>query len=123
MANELGALRAAETKAHEALSELDKRCYRQSFDSQHKHDELELLGAKRPKLTGELPRLTMAEIHDLYFKATGENTRDELDLMPEKLTTAPMSVRFPVRTAISRAMSKSSCWIRMVTGQVVTGMV
>jgi hypothetical protein len=28
--------------------------------------------------------------------------------MPEKLTTAPMSVRLLVRTAISRAMSKSS---------------
>src|SRR5689334_16371852 len=39
--------------------------------------------------------------------------------MPEKLTTAPMSVRPPVRIAISRAMSKSSSWIRMVTGQLI----
>jgi nondiscriminating aspartyl-tRNA synthetase len=45
-------------------------------------DELKLLGATKPKLTKELPRLTMAEIHDLYSKATGENTRDELDLFP-----------------------------------------
>jgi nondiscriminating aspartyl-tRNA synthetase len=45
-------------------------------------DELKALGAKKPKLSKELPRLAMAEIHDLYSKATGENTRDELDLFP-----------------------------------------
>src|SRR3954451_11842464 len=39
--------------------------------------------------------------------------------MPEKLTTAPMSVRPLVRHAISRAMSKSSSWIRIVTGPVM----
>ncbi len=49
---------------------------------EHAKDELELLGAVKPKLKEELPRLTMAEIHDLYSKATGENTRDELDLLP-----------------------------------------
>ncbi|MDB5178336.1 MAG: Aspartyl-tRNA synthetase [Patescibacteria group bacterium] len=48
----------------------------------HTREELELLGAQKPKLAKELPRLTMAEIHDLYSKATGENTRDELDLFP-----------------------------------------
>src|ERR1700688_1245772 len=35
--------------------------------------------------------------------------------MPEKLTTAPISVRPLVSAAISRAMSKSACWTRMVT--------
>src|SRR6202158_3017068 len=35
--------------------------------------------------------------------------------MPEKLTTAPMSVRPCVTAAISFAMSKSACWMRMVT--------
>src|SRR6516165_355344 len=35
--------------------------------------------------------------------------------MPEKLTTAPMSVRPCVSSALSRAMSKSASWIRMVT--------
>jgi len=39
--------------------------------------------------------------------------------MPEKLTTAPMSVRPFVSAAISRAMSKSSCWMRMVTLAVI----
>ncbi|HVQ44769.1 MAG TPA: aspartate--tRNA(Asn) ligase [Candidatus Saccharimonadia bacterium] len=45
-------------------------------------EELTLLGATKPKLTKELPRLSMREIHDLYSKATGENTREELDLFP-----------------------------------------
>src|SRR5215475_13772901 len=39
--------------------------------------------------------------------------------MPEKLTTAPTSVRPLVRAAISRAVSKSACWMRMVTGLVM----
>src|SRR3984957_4996532 len=40
--------------------------------------------------------------------------------MPEKLTTAPISVRPRVSAAISRAMSKSACWMRMVTSAVMT---
>src|ERR1700730_745855 len=39
--------------------------------------------------------------------------------MPEKLTTAPMSVRSFVSAAISRATSKSVSWIRIVTGAVI----
>src|SRR6202051_4163087 len=39
--------------------------------------------------------------------------------MPEKLTTAPISLRPWVRAAISRAMSKSACWMRMVTSAVI----
>src|SRR5579871_3547831 len=35
--------------------------------------------------------------------------------MPEKLTTAPMSVRPCVSSALSRAMSKSASWMRIVT--------
>src|ERR1700683_3812482 len=35
--------------------------------------------------------------------------------MPQKLTTAPMSVRPFVSAAVSRAMSKSACWMRTVT--------
>src|SRR5215472_15439339 len=41
--------------------------------------------------------------------------------MPEKLTTAPMSVRPRVSSAISRATSKSACWMRMVTGAFMGG--
>src|ERR1035441_1903512 len=39
--------------------------------------------------------------------------------MPEKLTTAPISVRAWVSAAISRAMSKSASWMRMVTSAVM----
>src|SRR6201999_3767563 len=39
--------------------------------------------------------------------------------MPEKLTTAPMSVRPFDSAAISRAVSKSSSWMRMVTVAVM----
>src|SRR6202051_2922959 len=39
--------------------------------------------------------------------------------MREKLTTAPISVRPWVSAAISRAMSKSACWMRMVTLAVI----
>src|ERR1700681_542651 len=39
--------------------------------------------------------------------------------MPEKLTTAPISVRPCVSAAISRATSKSASWMRMVTRAVM----
>src|SRR4051794_14451963 len=42
--------------------------------------------------------------------------------MPVNVTTAPISVRPPVSAAISRAMSKSACWMRMVTGMVMGGL-
>src|ERR1700726_2194082 len=41
--------------------------------------------------------------------------------MPEKLTTAPISVRPFVSAAISAAMSKSACWMRMVTLAIISG--
>lgn len=56
--------------------------YMVDYAWENTNEELVLLGATKPKLTKELPRLTMAEIHDLYSKATGENTREELDLFP-----------------------------------------
>src|SRR3984957_2356576 len=41
--------------------------------------------------------------------------------MPEKLTTAPISVRSLVSAAISAAISKSACWMRMVTLAIMSG--
>src|ERR1700722_15015285 len=38
--------------------------------------------------------------------------------MPEKLTTAPISVRALVSAAISRAMSKTASWMRMVAAVI-----
>lgn len=45
-------------------------------------DEMELLGAKHPKLPKQLPRISMVEAHELYTRATGENTVGEKDLFP-----------------------------------------
>lgn len=43
---------------------------------------LEAWGAKKPVLTKELPQITMSEAHRLYYEATGEDHRAELDLVP-----------------------------------------
>jgi nondiscriminating aspartyl-tRNA synthetase len=45
-------------------------------------DELKELGAPELKIKPEFPRFTVAEIHELYTKATGEDTTDEKDLTP-----------------------------------------
>ncbi len=45
-------------------------------------DDLKALGAPPLVLTEEFPRFTVAEVHDLYSKATGENTVGEKDLFP-----------------------------------------
>ncbi len=55
-------------------------------DDVWKHCELELKMWKteKPVLPKRIPRLTMAEIHDKYSKATGENTVGEADLRPDE---------------------------------------
>ncbi|HEY6736251.1 MAG TPA: aspartate--tRNA(Asn) ligase [Candidatus Saccharimonadia bacterium] len=47
-------------------------------------DALKAMGAPELVLKPEFPRYSMARIHDMYSQATGKNTRDELDLMPEE---------------------------------------
>jgi nondiscriminating aspartyl-tRNA synthetase len=53
-------------------------------DSVWKHNapQLEALAAERPKLTKDVPRITMGEAHRLYTEATGQNTIGEKDLFP-----------------------------------------
>ena len=46
--------------------------------------ELEMWGATKPVLTKLIPSLTMAEIHEKYSAATGENTVGEKDLRPDE---------------------------------------
>jgi nondiscriminating aspartyl-tRNA synthetase len=41
-----------------------------------------VLGAPELVLKPDFPRFTVAEIHELYTKATGEDTTDEKDLIP-----------------------------------------
>lgn len=49
-------------------------------------DDLKSLNAPELKLPedGKVPRFTIAEIHELYTKATGTNTTDEKDLTPDE---------------------------------------
>jgi nondiscriminating aspartyl-tRNA synthetase len=46
--------------------------------------ELKRWNATKPKLPEKLPTLSMAEIHEKYSKATGENTVGEKDLRPDE---------------------------------------
>lgn len=47
-------------------------------------DDLKSLNAPELKLTDEVPKFTIAEIHEMYTKATGTNTTDEKDLIPDE---------------------------------------
>jgi nondiscriminating aspartyl-tRNA synthetase len=48
----------------------------------HAEAELTLLGATKPVLPKELPRLKLSEVHEMYQKATGEKAVGEKDLFP-----------------------------------------
>ncbi len=47
-------------------------------------DELKKLNATKPVLPKEIPSMSMADIHEKYSKATGENTIGEKDLRPDE---------------------------------------
>ena len=46
--------------------------------------QLKLWNATKPLLPAEFPTMTMAEIHEKYSKATGNNTVGEKDLRPDE---------------------------------------
>ncbi|HSW85301.1 MAG TPA: aspartate--tRNA(Asn) ligase [Candidatus Saccharimonadales bacterium] len=46
--------------------------------------DLKLIKATKPKITKKIPAITMAEIHERYSQATGENTIGERDLRPDE---------------------------------------
>lgn len=45
-------------------------------------DLLKSVNATRPALTESFPRISVADVHDMYFKANNEDTRSEKDLSP-----------------------------------------
>ena len=45
-------------------------------------DLLKSMNATKPKLTKSFPRVTVEEVHEMYTKATGEDTTKEKDLIP-----------------------------------------
>lgn len=47
-------------------------------------DDLKSLNAPELKLTDDVPQFTIAEIHDMYTKATGTDTTNEKDLIPDE---------------------------------------
>ena len=47
-------------------------------------DDLKSLQAPELKLSEKVPEFTIAEIHDMYTKATGTDTTDEKDLIPDE---------------------------------------
>jgi len=47
-------------------------------------DELKRLNATKPALPKEIPSISMAEIHEKYSKANGQNTVGEKDLRPDE---------------------------------------
>jgi len=57
-----------------------------AVDAAWKQSETELKrwNATKPSLPKKIPALTMAEIHEMYSKATGENTVGEKDLRPDE---------------------------------------
>jgi nondiscriminating aspartyl-tRNA synthetase len=51
---------------------------------EHCAPELKTLNAKQASLANEIPSMSMAEIHEKYSKATGQNTVGEKDLRPDE---------------------------------------
>jgi nondiscriminating aspartyl-tRNA synthetase len=51
---------------------------------EHNDAELKTLNATKPKLTKEIPSMSMTEIHEKYSKETGTNTVGEKDLRPDE---------------------------------------
>lgn len=47
-------------------------------------EDLKKWNANKPVLTEQFPRLPMREVHELYSKATGQNTVGEADLRPDE---------------------------------------
>ncbi len=47
-------------------------------------DDLKSLNAPELKLTDDVPKFTIAEIHDMYTKATDTDTTNEKDLIPDE---------------------------------------
>ena len=47
-------------------------------------DDLKSLNAPELKLTDEVPKFTIAEIHEMYTKATGTDVTNEKDLIPDE---------------------------------------
>lgn len=66
----------------DTVADMTRHALRKTYDV-HAAD-LKGLNAPELKLTDDVPAFTIAEIHELYTKATGNNTIDEKDLTPDE---------------------------------------
>jgi nondiscriminating aspartyl-tRNA synthetase len=64
------------------VGEMTMHALRQVY--QEHADDLKSLNAPELKLTDNVPKLTVAEIHELYSKANNVDTREEKDLVPDE---------------------------------------
>ena len=69
----------------DVLKLLESLVYNTLTDIYAKHgDDLKKLGAPELKLKENFPRYSMAEIHEMFSKATGKDVSNEIDLTPEE---------------------------------------
>ena len=69
----------------DVLKLLESLAYNTLTDIYAKHgDDLKKLGAPELKLKENFPRYSMAEIHEMFSKATGKDVSNEIDLTPEE---------------------------------------
>jgi nondiscriminating aspartyl-tRNA synthetase len=64
------------------VGEMTMHVLRQVYE--HHADDLKSLNAPELKLIDKVPKLTVAEIHELYSKANNTDTTDEKDLIPDE---------------------------------------
>lgn len=69
---------------HEDVLKMTEKLFHDVMSRLYKEhaDDLKNLNAPDLKLKTDFPRFTVAEVHELYSKATGEDTRKEKDLIP-----------------------------------------
>lgn len=69
---------------HEEVLQLSEQLFYEVLHQVYKSHQAELkaLGAPPLKLSKSLPRFSVAEVHELYSKATKQDTRGQKDLLP-----------------------------------------
>jgi nondiscriminating aspartyl-tRNA synthetase len=72
--------------SHEEVMDMVANMTKYALESVYKKhaDDLKSLNAPELKLTDEVPKFTIAQIHEMYTKATGTDTTDEKDLIPDE---------------------------------------
>jgi nondiscriminating aspartyl-tRNA synthetase len=66
----------------DTVGDMTMHALRQVYD---KHaDDLKALNAPELKLADKVPKITVKEIHEMYTKATGTDTTEEKDLIPDE---------------------------------------